>query len=158
MQRCVRHKERNILSYLPKERHKEFRRLWKKLHGSADIIIATREYEELVTWLGHINHSALESLEEEKMETLTVIKFKIPPLLKKTLLSTNPIESAFSYTQYRVGRVKNWKKSPDQIGRWAASILIHAEEKFRTIRGFMYLPKLKEELKTIPIANEEEVA
>ena len=64
--------------------------------------------------MGHINHSALDSLEESEKETLTVIRLNVPPLLKNTLLSTNPIESAFSYTQYRVERIKNWRTSPDQ--------------------------------------------
>jgi len=158
VQRCVRHKERNIKKYLPKERHRDFSRRWKKLHGSANYHIALREYAELVHWLGRINHSALESLEEAKKETLTVIRFNIPPLLKKTLLSTNPIESAFSYTQYRVERVKNWRSSPDQVGRWAATILLEAETRFRTVKGFMHLPKLKEELKNLTIEKQNEVA
>ena len=90
---------------------------------------------------------ALESLEEADKETLTVLRFRVPPLLKKTLLSTNPIESVFSYTGYRTNRVKNWKSSPDQVGRWAATVLLDAETRFRTIKGFIHLPKLKEELK-----------
>ena len=147
VQRCVRHKERNIIKYLPKQRHREFGRRWKRLHGSVNYQMALREYEDLVHWLGHINHCALDSLEESEKETLTVIRFNVPPLLKKTLLSTNPIESAFSYTQYRVGRVKNWRTSSDQVGRWAATILLESETRFRTIKGFMHLPKLKEELK-----------
>ena len=147
VQRCVRHKERNILKYLSKQRHQEFIRRWKRLHGSASYQTALKEYEDLVRWLGHTNHAALDSLEESEKETLTVIRFNVAPLLKKTLLSTNPIESAFSYTQYRVQRVKNWRSSPDQVGRWAATILLEAETRFRTIKGFMHLPKLKEELK-----------
>lgn len=158
VQRCVRHKERNIIKYLPKERHKEFRRRWKKLHGSANIQIALKEYAELVHWLGQINHAALESLQEANRETLTVIRFNVPPLLKTTLLSTNPIESAFSYTQYRVARIKNWRSSPDQIGRWAATVLFEAETRFRTIKGHMHLQKLKEELKNLTIEKQSEVA
>lgn len=158
VQRCVRHKERNVLKYLPKERHPEFRRRWKLIHGCVDFYNAEREYNDLVLWLGGINDAALSSLEEANKETLTILKFKIPPLLKKTLLSTNPIESAFSYTQYRVDRIKNWRSSPDQVGRWAATVLLHAEEKFRTVKGFMHLPKLKEELKKLDIEKQRTVA
>jgi len=158
VQRCVRHKERNVLKYLPKERHKEFRRRWKLVHGCVDYYKAEREYNDLVNWVGRINDAALGSLEEAGKETLTILKFKIPPLLKKTLLSTNPIESAFSYTQYRVDRIKNWRSSPDQVGRWAATVLLHAEEKFRTVKGFMHLPKLKEQLKNLDIEKQSEVA
>ena len=41
-------------------------------------------------------HAALTSLKEAEKETLTVIKLKVSPLLRRTLSSTNPIESAFS--------------------------------------------------------------
>ena len=74
IQRCVRHKERNILSYLPKDRHLEFRRRWKLIHSMNEYAPAKREYDDLVHWLGSINHAALTSLEEAQMETLTVIK------------------------------------------------------------------------------------
>ena len=52
VQRCVRHKERNIIKYLPKQRHREFGRRWKRLHGSVNYQMALREYEDLVHWLG----------------------------------------------------------------------------------------------------------
>jgi putative transposase len=146
VQRCVRHKERNICKYLPKEYHSECRRRWKRLHGSASADIANNEYDELVFWLGRINHAALESLEEACKETMTVIELNIPPLLKKTLLSTNPIESAFSYTDYRVSRVKNWKSGSDQVSRWAATVLLNVEPRFQKIRGALHLPKLIERL------------
>ena len=146
VQRCVRHKERNICKYLPKEYHSEFRRRWKRLHGSATTDIANNEYNELVFWLGRINHAALESLEEAGKETMTAIELNLPPLLKKTLLSTNPIESAFSYTDYRVARVKNWRSGSDQVSRWAATVLLNVEPRLQKIRGAINLPKLIERL------------
>jgi transposase-like protein len=158
IQRCVRHKERNIISYLSKDYHKEFRRRWKKLHGCADYSIAKREYDELVHWLGHINHAALESLEEAEMETLTVIKLKVPGLLKKTLLSTNPLESAFSNVSRIKQRVKNWKSGANQVSRWAAVSLLEAEKSFRTIRGYQQMPLLMAELEKLSIENKSAVA
>jgi len=158
IQRCVRHKERNIISYLPKNHHKEFRRLWKKLHGSVDFTIAKREYDELVHWLGHINHAALESLEEAEMETLTVIKLKVPRLLKKTLLSTNPLESAFSNVSRIKQRVKNWKSGTDQVSRWAAVSLLEAEKSFRMVQGYQQMPLLIAELEKLSIENKSAVA
>ena len=75
IQRCIRHKERNILSYLPKERHSEFLRRWKKLHGLCHYGDARREYEDLMKWLNDISYSAVESLKEAEMETLTTLGF-----------------------------------------------------------------------------------
>jgi putative transposase len=158
IQRCIRHKERNIIQYLPKEHHAEFRRKWKLLNGSADYGQAKREYDRLVHWLGHVNHSALSSLEESEMETLTVIEMGLPRLLRTTMSSTNPIESAFSMGKPKVRRVKNWKSGPDQIVRWSASVLLEAEKKFRTIRGYKQIPYLINELKKLDIENQAEVA
>lgn len=158
VQRCVRHKERNIIKYLPEDRHIEFRRRWKKLHALNDYAEAKCEYDDLVFWLGHISSAALQSLEEAEQETLTVIKLKVPPLLKTTLLSTNPLESAFSIQSPKISRVKNWRSGPDQVLRWAATTITEAERRFIKVKGFMHLPKLVEELKIFGIEKKEEVA
>lgn len=158
IQRCVRHKERNIISYLPRQHHMEFRRRWKRLHAYANYSDAKREYEKLVQWLSHINHAALSSLEEAEMETLTVVRLETPRLLRETLLSTNPLESVFAKVRDKSGRVKNWKSGPDQVSRWAAVTLLEAAKKFRTIRGFQQIPVLIENMKTFPVDLHAEVA
>ena len=158
IQRCVRHKERNIIQYLPEERHLEFRRRWKKLHGLNDFATAEREYDDLVHWLGHISSAALTSLEEAERETLTVIKLNIPPMLKKTLLSTNALESTFSMMKPKTARVKNWRSGPDQVLRWAATTLLEAETRFNKIHGFLHIPKLIERLEKVKLEKQAEVA
>ena len=157
IQRCMIHKSRNIVSYLPKQYHPDFYRRWKLIHACSDHATAKREYDQLVHWLGKINHAALASLEEAEEETLTVIKLKLPGLLRKTTLTTNPIESTFSVVNRKTGRVKNWKTSKDQISRWAAVTLLDAEKRFRTIRGYKQLPLLMAELKNLGIAVHAEV-
>ena len=67
VQRCIHHKERNVLSYLPQERHLEFKRRWKMLHGFNDYSSSQREYNNLLSWLSRINHAALTSLKEAEM-------------------------------------------------------------------------------------------
>ena len=149
VQRCIHHKERNILSYLPQERHLEFKRRWKMLHSFNDYSSSEGEYTSLVSWLSRINHAALTSLKEAEKETLTVIKLKVSSLLRRTLSSTNPIESAFSIVRDKVRRVKNWRSSPDQVMRWAAVSLTEAEKKFRAIKGYKDLNILEENLKLL---------
>ena len=160
IQRCVRHKERNVLKYLPDAYHMEFRRRWKMLHGITSWDDAISTYRELVEWLGGINHAAMGSLEESEMETLTVIRLKTPPVLRKTLASTNPLESTFSRTTSITGRVKNWGTGKDQISRWAAVTLMEAEKKFRAIPGSLQLPKLRDHMNDlmISVAIEEAAA
>jgi putative transposase len=157
IQRCMLHKGRNIISYLPKQYHSDFYRRWKLLHGCSDYATAKQEYAQLVHWLGKINHAALASLEEAEEETLTVIKLKLPGLLRKTTITTNPIESTFSVVNRKTGRVKNWKTGTNQISRWAAASLLDAEKRFRTIRGHKQLPLLMLELKNLGIADQQQV-
>ena len=149
VQRCIHHKERNVLSYLPQERHLEFKRRWKMLHGFNDYNSSQREYNNLLSWLSRINHAAFTSLKEAEMETLTVIKLKVSSLLRRTLSSTNPIESAFSIVRDKVRRVKNWRSSPDQVMRWAAVSLVEAEKKFRAIKGYKDLNAMEKNLKLL---------
>ena len=158
IQRCVRHKERNILAYLDVQHHAEFRRRWKRLHGYTHYDAALAEHRMLEHWLSQINHEALNSLNEAELETLTVTKLEVPALLRKTLLSTNPIESAFSKAKTQTARVKNWKSSPDQISRWAASALTIVEKQFRLVRGFKEIPALIESLRKVSVENKVEVA
>ena len=151
VQRCIHHKERNVLGYLPEDRHTEFKRRWRKLHGFTDYISSQLEYEALLGWLRKINHAAFTSLKEAEMETLTTIKLGVSLLLRRSLSSTNPIESAFSMVKHKVCRVKNWRSSPDQVLRWSAVTLLDAEKRFRKIKGFKELEQLEQNLKKIII-------
>lgn len=141
IQRCVRHKERNALSYLPKSQHAEFRRRWKLIHGMTKLSDAKLELERLVHWLRERNLEAAASIEEAVGETLTVIALTSSSALRRTLLSTNPIESAFGRVRSKTSRVRRWRTDKDQIERWAGSALLEAEKGFRTIRGAKDLPE-----------------
>ena len=142
VQRCVRHKERNALKYLPWRHHGEFRRKWKLIHGMTNYIDAKREYDALVHWLSRINLEAQKSVEEAEEETLTVVKLGAPAKLRSTLLSTNPIESAFNGVRSATKRIKHWRRGNDQISRWAAATLADVEKRFKLIPGHKEIPLL----------------
>jgi putative transposase len=158
VQRCIVHKLRNIKEYLPKEYHIELNRRWKLLHGCADYSVAMREYSSLSSWLARINHQAVGSLKEAEMETLTVVKLKVPGVLRKTLYSTNPIESSFSRTKDLRRNVKNWKSGTDQVSRWAAACLLEVEKKFRTVKGFKQIPVIMNEMRKKKVDSNQQVA
>ena len=158
IQRCVRHKERNVLEYLPKQYHMEFRRRWKLIHGSASYALAKAELEKLVAWLTGINHEALASLEEAEEETLTAIRLGAPRELRKSLQSTNPIESIFDGVRCKSARVKNWKSGVNQIARWAAVALLAGEKKLRCIRGIKEIPIVLANMRENSLQSESGVA
>lgn len=147
VQRCAIHKLRNIKDYLDKRYHAELERRMKQMHAEVNYDAAVDHYNRLRSWLGNINHQAQNSLLETNKETLTVIKLKTQGLLRKTLFSTNPIESAFSLVAARVSRVKNWKTGKNQLSRWAAATLTSAEKRFKRVQGHKQIPILINEIK-----------
>jgi transposase-like protein len=158
VQRCVRHKERNALRYLAKSDHLEFRRRWKLIHGMARHSDARQHLEQLVHWLQSRNLEAAASIEEASGETLTVIELGASASLRKTLLSTNPIESGFDKVRARTNRVRRWRKNRDQIERWAAAALLATEKGFRAIRGANGLPAFIAEIRRKNLPTQVEAA
>ena len=61
--------------------------------------------------------------------------------MRRSLASTNVIESAFSIVETVCRNVKRWRPG-DQIERWVGSGLLVAERQFRRVRGFREIPLL----------------
>ena len=95
----------------------------------------------------HLNPSAARSLAEGLEETLTVHRLHVPPQLRKTLASTNMIESAFSIVETVCRNVKRWHGG-DQRERWVGSGLLVAERQFRKVRGYKQIPQFMRVLET----------
>jgi hypothetical protein len=88
-----------------------------------------------------LNPSATRSLEEGMEETLTVHRLRVPAQLRRTLASTNVIESAFSIVETVCRNVKRWRAG-DHIERWVGSGLLVAERQFRKVQGYREIPAL----------------
>ena len=158
VQRCTIHKERNIVSYLPARHEFEFRRRWKRLHGMQEYSDAQREYQSLVDWLGKINHQAQHSLLEAAEETLTILRLNAPAKLRKTLQSTNALESIFASVRASSLRVTNWTAGKNQMLRWTAALLLEAENHLKRIPGYKEIPYFLNQLKDFPLNNQKNVA
>lgn len=128
------------------------------LHGISRYDEARLEHERLLHWLKQRNQEAATSLEEADMETLTVIQLQAGAKLRKTLLSTNPIESAFDKVRMKSARVKRWRKNRDQIQRWSAVGLVAAEKGFRALRGAREIPDFLQQIKTFNLPSQNEAA
>ncbi len=66
-----------------------------------------------------LNPSAARSLEEGMDETLTVHSLRVPAQLRKSLASTNLIESAFSIVETVCRNVKRWRAETTSNAGWA---------------------------------------
>ena len=78
-------------------------------------------------------------------ETLTVHRLRMPAQLRRTLASTNMIESAFSTVETVCRNVKRWQGG-DQYLRWIASALLYAESRWNRLRGHRQIPLFIKEM------------
>jgi transposase-like protein len=141
IQRCQVHKKRNVVDHLSEEYKADVRRKMQNAYAMVDYGDAKRALERLHRELLDLNPSAARSLEEGMEETLTVHKLRVPEQLRRTLSSTNVIESAFSIVETVCRNVKRWRAG-DQIERWVGSGLLVAQRQFRKVIGFREIPQL----------------
>jgi putative transposase len=138
-QRCTIHKDRNIQGHLAKRYRKEAHHRFRTALEQNSYKDARQMLLEMEKWLRGINESAADSLMEAIEEILTLHLLKVPALLRKTLQSTNPIESMFSTVRDCEGNIKRYRDSR-MMQRWLASVLLHCEKGFRRIKGFASIP------------------
>ena len=141
VQRCVRHKERNVLGHLPERDQPLVRRRLRAAWALDDHDRALDQLRLLADELARSHPGAAASLREGMEETLTVTRLGVRGRLKRTLASTNPCESMID-TIRRVSRnVKRWQNG-DMCLRWTAAGMLEAEAQFRKVIGYTDLPKL----------------
>ncbi len=145
IQRCQLHKRRNVTGHLPEQYREAVDRKMANAYGMSKYADAKKVLEKLHRELMELNPSAARSLEEGMEETLTVHRLGLDELLRRTLATTNPIESAFSVVDRVCGRVKRWRRG-DHRERWVGAGLWLAEQKFRRVKGYKHMPKLLDEL------------
>ena len=156
IQRCQVHKRRNVLDHLTDEQKPLVAKKLNVAYALEDHAAAKLALEQLHRELMDLNPSAARSLGEGLEETLTVHRLHVPPQLRKTLASTNVIESAFSIVERVCSNVKRWHPG-DQRERWVGSGLLVAEKQFRRVQGHKQIPNLLRELELLVPSKSEVV-
>lgn len=157
VQRCQQHKRRNVRDHLPAEHQEAVDARIRAAYNMKTYEQAKESLELTVKYLERLNPSAAASLKEGLEETLTVHKLGVADLLRKTLCTTNPIESCFSIARTVTGRVKRWRGG-SMVQRWAVAALLRAEKRFKRIKGYREIPKLLAALKKRKLDGKEEAA
>src|ERR1017187_225590 len=147
IQRCQVHKRLNVIDHLPEEHKPAVKKKLQNAYAMTEYADAKRALERLHRELMELNPSAARSLEEGVEETLTVHRLRVPSQLRRTLASTNVIESAFSIVETVCRNVKRWRAG-DHIERWVGSGLLVAERQFRKVQGYREIPALLTALAT----------
>ena len=145
VQRCIYHKRENVIAYLPKGAHHEWRGKLAHAYAQPTYAEAKAALDDLRPDLRRLNESALRSLDEGLEETLTLHRLGVELSLRQSLATTNMLESVFSGVEQRTGKVDRWRNS-NQKQRWLAAALLDIEPRLRRVRGYRALPQLRQEL------------
>ena len=141
VQRCIRHKERNVLDHLPDEDRETVQRRLRAAWTQRTHKSAIRKLTLLADELALTHPSAAASLREGLEETVTAIRLGARGRLKSTVQSTNPCESMIECIRRSAGNVKRWKNG-DMALRWTAAGMLEAEHSFNRINGHADLAEL----------------
>jgi len=141
VQRCQVHKTRNILEYLPDRQRPWVHAILRRAYTSDEPAKAERLLTDLARRLEDEFPSAAESVREGLAETLTVVRLPLSERLRRSLATTNPIESLMSRTRHVHRNVKRWRNGKMMI-RWTTAAVFEAAKGFRRLKGCKELPAL----------------
>jgi transposase-like protein len=141
IQRCVRHKERNVLDHLPERDRPSVKQRLRRAWALDDHARALDHLRLLAGELDRTYPGAAGSLREGMEETLTLSRLGVTGSLKRTLESTNPCESMIEIVRRTQRNVKRWS-SGEMALRWTAAGMLEAERQFRKIIGYRDLATL----------------
>jgi transposase-like protein len=150
VQRCQRHKERNVLDHLGENEQSTVRSRLRSAWALAGHEEALASLRALAAELERTHPDAAKSLREGLEETVTLQRLGASEQLRKTLGSTNPIESMIGVVRRIQRNVKSWQDG-DMRKRWTAAGMLEAERQFRRIIGYA-------DLGDLAVAVEREVA
>ncbi|MFI3291860.1 MAG: transposase [Opitutales bacterium] len=153
IQRCLMHKERNVLHYTPKKLQAKVMSKFKYLREACDEKEAKKVIKELKSLLKK-HQNAINSIEESETELTAIHKLSLNETLQMTFRSTNSIENAFRNVRRHIGRVTNWKERTCVL--WVGSGLILAQETFKRIKGYEKMSELMKPLKATSLKRSEE--
>jgi putative transposase len=141
VQRCLRHKERNVLDHLPERERPAVKQRLRRAWALDDDARALDQLRALARELDRSYPGAAGSLREGIEETLTLTRLGVSGNLKRTLESTNPCESMIEIVRRTQRNVKRWS-SGEMALRWTAAGMLEAERQFRKIIGYRDLATL----------------
>jgi transposase-like protein len=141
VQRCQVHKTRNVLEYLPERQRPWAHAILRRAYTSDDPAKAQRLLTDLARRLDDECPSAAESVREGLDETLTVLRLPLSDRLRRSLATTNPIESVMSRSRHVHRNVKRWRHGKMMI-RWMTAAVCEAAKGFRRLKGCKDLPAL----------------
>lgn len=142
IQRCQIHKARNITDRLDPKLHAAVRRALRQAWEMDDAAKAERLLRNLARRLEPEAPGVSKSILEGLDEILTVTRLGLPLELRRSLASTNIIESMNAVIRQVCRNVKRWRDARMAL-RWTAAGMLEAGKGFRRLKAYKQLPVLK---------------
>lgn len=152
IQRCRKHKERNVLAELPKEQHPNAQSLLHAAWKSPTAEEGEKRIEQLARFLERDYEQAAKCLREGIHDLFTLQRLNVPPSLWKCLATTNVIESPQSGVRKRTLKISRWRDQA-MAERWAAAAWLITERHFHKLDGHRDLWALANILGRTPASN-----
>ena len=125
-----------------------FRRKISEAYNAENYDTAKKLLLNIVKWLEKDYPQAARSLKEGMEETLTLHKLRAHKKIRKSLCTTNPIESLNSGIRNVTRRVKRWRNS-DMVIRWVCTAIIESEKNFKKINGHIHMDELLKNIESM---------
>ena len=138
IQRCQVHKGRNVIERLPKERHAAAKIALRQAWTMSDHAKAQRLLENQAEKYDDICTGAARALREGMPEMLTLARLGLPKELRKSLASTNIMESVNAVIKKGAKNVTRWRNASMGL-RWTAAGMLMAQQGFRRVSGHIHL-------------------
>ncbi len=148
IQRCQEHKIRDVQAYLPVKKRLGIRQKLQAAYAQPTEKAALHELNKIRIELSTVSEKAANALAEGMYETVTVHRLGIKGLLRKSLRTTNIVESLFSSVRRYMGRVGRFQNDA-QRDLWFVRSLLEAERHLRTVEGNRQLASLRKKLNNL---------
>lgn len=142
VQRCRIHKIRNVQDHLPEGKARYATLVLRAAFKMEDHVKAMGKIKELATELEDEWPSASGSLLEGLGELFTVNRLGLPSSLRRSLATTNIIESPQATVRRLTHKVDRWRDGTMAL-RWAAASFVEAEKTMRRVGGHAQLWMLR---------------
>lgn len=151
VQRCLAHKERNVLDHLPASLHASVRAALHRAWKGTNAKLAKRQLKQLAGGLEAEHPGAAAAIREGLAEQLTVQALGLDGTLARVLRTTNAIENVMGAVQRFTRNVKRWRGG-QMIVRWVGAAILDAQKGFRRVHGYRDIEKkLDRALETVDL-------
>jgi transposase-like protein len=138
-QRCLMHKQNNVMNYLPKRAQPKAKEQFKQIWHAESKTDAEKELDTFVKMYEAKHPKATACIVKDREEMLAFFDF--PAEHWQSIRTTNPIESSFATIRHRTKRSKGCL-SRDTMLEMMFKLGQCAEKNWRRLRGFNHLAKV----------------